>query len=347
MIDWESGYTSTWRIKRVHKSTWGDLDDAGKLDSFSMNLDGTDQVPKLQSSSATTTRAIGDDFDPGWYRVEMVAQDTSGRIEKVELATMNFESSKGNMDKGVVKWNLSGQSVLMPVAEAKMQAGEFINKGDNGAEWCYRQISANTPAPVVLEGSFTVDDYYVWGGGTSRLKAVWQVLDAAGWVMAVDGHGTITIKEKPKSVSRVIDAVNSGSLVPKLDFELDYSSVPNVYIAAFQDGIMRVENDDPESKVSTVSRGYLNEEYDDDIIRVNGETKLGYCQRKLEERSILVRQWTYKREFEPGVSPFDLVRFDIPGYIHSEMRVLALKFDFTYGALVEETLGEEIRLWIN
>ncbi len=344
-IDLEGGYTAEWRLMEVDTSTWGTGELVAGLDSVSITTSATDSVPMLQTGNITLTREVGLEFPPGWYRIQMLAIDNGGATQRIDAATLLFEKTSGTINFSIDKCKAKGFSVLKPVNEAKMKAGEWIPRGADGAEWAARIIAGHTPAPVVLEASFTLDQYYVWDGGTSYLKAVWQVLDAGNCVILIDGDGTIHVTNKPTEPAMEINAADSSLLVPGLDYDQDYSDIPNVYYAVDGTDAAVAVNDDPDSVVSTESRGWDKVEYDDDVMRVNGESLQGYADRKLEELSTVTKTFSYQREWFDLVRPFEIIRFHFPNVVHEDLRVLSQTYNCSHGILLDEELGQEVKLW--
>lgn len=344
-IDMENGYTASWRMVAVEKKSWGNDEQVVALDQVTFNTSCKDKVPMLQTGSVTLTREIGEEFPPGWYRIQMLAVDSDGSARRIDVATLLFEKTSGNINYSIDQCKANGFSVLKPVNEAKMLTGEWLPKGEDGAAWCGRVLAEHTPAPVEVECSFEVNDYYVWDGGTSYLKAVWQVLDAAEKVIKIDGRGIIHIIKKPEEPTMEINAMNSPLLIPGLDYDRDYSDIPNVYYAIEGSDYAIATNDDPDSPVSTVTRGWEKTEYDDNVLRVDGETLEDYAQRKLEEKSTVVKTWGYAREYFDLVCPFEIIRFHYPKLVHSDLRVLSQTYACDKGITLNEELGEEVKLW--
>ena len=83
-----------------------------------------------------------------------------------------------------------------------------------------------------------------------------------------------------------------------IDFSADMSEIPNRYIVIDDRVVVTASNDDPESIVSTVNRGYFVDMVDTSPTPVNGKTLMEYANDRLKELSILRDERTYKREYQ-------------------------------------------------
>ena len=254
--------------------------------------------------------------------------------------TMLCESVTGSRDKSYITLNVDGLSVLQPASERHLLAGTYVPKGANGANQAAKYLRKCIPAPVVVEGSFTLDDNVVLDADSSYIKAAWTLLDAASWCMQIDGDGTVHIKEKPVDPILSLDQANASILKPSTTFKRSIDSIPNLYIAVDGDEIAEAINDDPDSSLSTITRGRVIDKIDRSPVKVNGETLHNYAERKLEEESTIVKTYGYTREWWPDVYPFSMVRGSIPQRgIDANMRVMSQSFQFGKGLAITETAG--------
>lgn len=345
MSDWAQSYTAKWRMVSVNPKTWGDDDDLVVLDSISLSKNATDSVPLLETATVKTTVGLGERVPSGWYRLQMDTTFSDGSIERVNLATLLFERTSGSINYNVDQQTLKGQSVLKPASDRLMIAGEFVPKGYDGARWVADHLGECVNAPIEVVGGFEVNEHYVFDDDTSYLKACWKLLDAAGWVIRIDGTGSIQIVEKPKNPSLVLDRANSNIVIPGIDYDEDYSKVPNRYYAIRGSRAAVAVNDDPDSPTSVVQKGRYIDYTDRDVIQVNGESLQQYANRKLEEASIVTVTHDYQREYWPDVVPMDLVRGQLANIFEGDMRVITQSFDTAHGIIVNETLGQEVSTW--
>lgn len=336
-MNWARSYTSTWRVFKVNKDTWADGQEVGNVDAVSVERTADGEL--LESGSMEVT----DSFEPGYYRVVLTAEQ-DGDIERVEVATLLFEATSGNYNYGTSTHSANGYSVLYPASTTAMLNGSYAPKGVNGAEYAARLLRNAINAPVVVDGTFTLNDYVVHEFGQTVLTAVWSVLNAGNFVMQIDGAGRVHILPKPTESSLSLSGVNVQYLQPGIDYELDDSQVPNRYIAV--NGLLQsiVENDSPSSSVSTVNRGFTVDIVDTEPMPVNGETLTAYATRKLQELSTVADTRTYTREYYTGVNIYDLVDAGVDG-MTGTLRVVQQSLTCNYGITVTEQSSTEVDLW--
>ena len=346
-IDWFRSYTTEWEVVPIDSRGWVAESPLAGVKSFRLATNGDADVPLIQSGSMTLD-ILDEELPVGWYHVRGRMVSPTGDLELYPLFTMLFESNDITYDYNIGTMSMIGKSVLHPVNTNHMENGEYIPKGTNGAEWCRRILGKCTPAPVVIDGDerFTLNRNYVFDSGTSYLKAVWQVLDAAKWVIQIDGYGVITLLPKPKYPEHRFENEALSLFKPDFGKNTEIMDIPNVYVAHYNGRRSRIENNDPESMVSTTVRGYTKDEIDTDPMPINGEDLDHYCSRQLEDLSTVIRTYTYTREVWEDVLIYDKVYINKPGVFTGEARVLSQSFDCSNnGVQIQEVVGEEVKLW--
>lgn len=340
MADWRGGYSAEWSVERVNVSTW---DDSGSLDGVlevSVDRDCSDDVPLLETGSMRLDLGSSD-FECQWCRVYMTVEE-SGR-ERVPMATLLFEKVSSHAEKGVYLVEARGRSVLQPAADRKVPRGSYAPAGCDGAAYVGGLISECTPAPVSVEGSFTIVDDLVFDIGISYLEAAWKVLNAAGWCMQVDGRGGITVREKPTVPSLELSGANAGLLIPGVDDDFSIVDVPNRYYAVDDSEVAVASNEDEASEASYPNRGRWVDYVDTSPVPVNGESLEMYAARKLIEASTITRRFSYTREYWPGVFPFSIVRASLKDNgIEGDLRVISQQLSCGRGVTVSEVSGMEV-----
>ncbi len=344
MIDWTRGYTARWRVCRVDPRTWADGDE---LPGFvGAKVEHTDQgdAPLIDSGSLELV-TDGSGFEIGYYRLTMVAEQ-GGATERADIATLWCEASGGSFNAGTDTLDIEGRSVLWPASVALMPRGSYAPMGADGASWAAARLREVLAAPVELNGGFTLSSWVVFDDGTSVLEAAWAVLRAGGYTIRIDGDGTVRIGPMPTEPALVLDEARSRLLAPSVAHSIDWSSVPNRYVAIEGTRLAMVINDDPESPTSTASRGYRRDALDTSPSRVNGESLEAYAARKLEEASTVLDVRTYSREWWPGVQCGDIVRGSIATVgMDGDLRVTKQSVECGMGAQVTEEAGMEVVAW--
>lgn len=343
MIDYTRSYSATWRVFAVNDRTWADGEplENVKSGSISVTKDCSGDAPRLESGSMEITGEL----QRGYYRIAMIAQQ-DGETERNDIATLLFETSDGTSDKGVTTYKVDGQSVLYPAYTQLMISGEYAPDGSDGAQYAARLLRRCIKAPVTVEGGFTLNRSIVHDFGARILDAVWQVLNAGGYVMQIHGDGSVHILPRPTKPTLALDVVGAGLLTPGIKRGIDKSDIPNRYIAADELERAIVINNDPSSPVSTVSRGYIYDELDESPCPVDGETLERYARRRLEELSTLYESREYGREWVSGFYPFDIAKASEESIgIEGNVRIVAQSISCTHGAYVTECVTHEVMLW--
>ncbi len=345
MIDWRKGYASSWRVFRVNRETWADGDLVHGITSVSVETTMDEDAPILGRGSMSADTPIGTDFEEGYYRVVMTAEQ-GGETERVEVCTLLCSIVEGDGNRGNDDRSIQGRSVLYPASTTMLESGSYAPKGVDGAEWCASVLRACINAPVERSGGFVVEDHFVFDPGTYVLAAVWKVLDAGGHVIRIAGDGTVRIGPRPSSPAISLDSANARLMHTGIHHAADYSDVPNRYTAIEGSEEAVAVNDDPSSPTSTVSRGWVHDMRDSSPIRVNGETLAAYAARRLEEESVVNDSRTYSREWWPDVVPYDLVRGSLASVdMDGDMRVVRQSLRCGTGIVVEEESRKEVALW--
>ncbi|MBQ9000305.1 MAG: hypothetical protein IJ087_00430 [Eggerthellaceae bacterium] len=338
-LDWAAGYEAQWRIARVDRSTWADAGDVRGVLAASVERSCTGLL------ESGMLRVEGDGLPDGYYRVHLHASQGPERAH-VAFATLLCEAEAREADRGTSETDVAGSSVLAPAQGQRLLAGEYAPKGCDGAAWAASLLKRAVHAPIRLLGGFALGSHVVFEAGTTLLDAAWTVLDAGGFCMQIDGTGTVHVGPLPVAPSLVLDRNGARCLTPGVTRSSDRLDVPNRYTAVLGADVAQAVNDDPASPTSAPARGRFVDVVDPSPVLVGGETLAAYASRKLEEASVVSVELTYRREFQPGVLPFSVVRGSLPALgIEGDMRVSAQSIECAHGAVVTEKAVREERTW--
>lgn len=341
MTDWLGGYSAVWEVRKVNRDTWEDGDILPLVKSVSIDKSVEGSAPTIESG--TMTLDGNGSFDAGWYRISMIA--TQSGSERIPIATLLFERASSRTEKSNVELECSGRSVLQPVADVKMPIGSYAPAGIDGASFAARLVRSCTPAPVTVDGSFTLVDDYVFDPGCSNLEAAWTVLNAANWCAQIAGDGSIMIHAKPSEPVLELSRSNAGLLIPGVDDDFNIVGVPNRYYALYGDDVVVFTNEDASSEASYPARGRWVDVVDTSPALIDGENLDMYAQRKLAEASIVLRTFSYDREWWPDVVPNSVVRASLKNEgIEGDLRVISQSIECGRGAKVSEVAGMEVRV---
>lgn len=345
-MDWSRPYSAKWRAYEVDRDTWADGEMIAGAYGATIEHDGTSEASLIDSGTIQLDMLPNGSFGERYVRLVMVAEQDDDDA-RVEVATLLCTSSRGTISRGSDSVELDGRSVLYPASVAIMERGAYVPKKTNCVEWCRTRLTEVLHAPVVTSGSFTLSDDYVVDIGSTVLAAVWGVLDAGGWTIQIDGHGTVYLRKKPTTPALELSRANVSLLQPSVTHELDWSEVPNRYIATDADGTFGVAtNTWRSSPTSTYTRGYRHDVMDTSPALVDGETIGHYARRKLEELSTIPDRRTYSREWYPGVLVGSLVRGSVASVgLDGDMRVERQSLTCGAGIVVSEQASKEVKAW--
>jgi len=337
MTDWLGGYSAGWEVQRVDPSTWGDAGALEGVRSVSIDRDCTGDVPLLE----TGEMALVGSLESAWYRIYMVAEQDS--IERIAMATLLFERISARTQRGACEVKARGRSTLQPAADRRMPRGAYAPASCDGAAYVAGILRECTPAPVSVDGSFTLVDDVVFDVGCTYLEAAWTVLNAAGWCMQIDGLGRITVMAKPTDPALALDDANAGLLLPGVDDDFSIVDVPNRYYAVDDGEVAVAENTDEGSMLGYPQRGRWVDKVDTSPVLVDGESLEMYARRKLAEESTITRTFTYEREYWPNVFPFSVVHaMQAANGIEGDLRVMTQNIECGRGVKVTEKSGMEV-----
>lgn len=343
-IDFSRAYKGTLALRPVDRQTWSSGAPLEGLVSASVERDCTDEYPLLEAGSVELDMGVWESFPEGWYRIEMLAEQ-GGAVERHPIATLLMSSSQSSIDRSLQTAKIEGSSVLKPAADRLMLTGTYAPKGCDGAQYAAGILRECTPAPIEVEGSFTLDEHAVFGAGISYLQAAWTILKAADWCMRITGDGTIVISEKPTEASLELDTEGRALMLPGAERSADLSEVPNRYYAVDGDEVGEAVNDQG-TETSIQARGRYVDYIDESPVKVNGETMTAYARRKLQEMSTVTTEFSYTREFAPDLTCFDVLAGRVEEFgMEGGFRVLKQSLDCKAGITVSETLGREERLF--
>lgn len=344
MIDWTKSYESVWRVFRVDASTWSDAEQVRGVDSISVTRSCATDKPMLESGSMTIT---GDAFERGYYRVVMNAVQ-GAQSQRVDIATLLCESTKNTSNYGTRQFSVSCNSVLYPASTQSVLDGLYVPAGANCAEFAASMLRSCVKAPVnVMGDGYTLTEHYWFEFGTRILDAVWTLLNLGGYVLQIDGRGEIAVKPQPTESALTLDGANVALLGAAVTNVMDTSDVPNRYIAKSDRAVVIAVNNDPDSPVSTIARGYYYDEVDDSPATIGTETLADYAVRRLEELSTGISDVrTYTREYYPDVYPGDLITGTLDSIgVNGTMRVVNQSLTCNQGVTVSEQAAKEVKLW--
>lgn len=343
MIDWSSGYSTSWRAYLVNPETWADSIEVQGFESARIERQANGAL--VESGALVFDSQPDERLSEAYYRIAMIARQGQ-QVERVNVVTLLCSSDGGTIDKGRSQSSVTGRSVLYPASTALLTSGSYAPAGCDGAQFAAELIGQFVKAPIEVECSFTLDEHVVFDIGSSALDAAWLVLDAGGCCLQIHGDGSVHVVERGGEPSLLLDDAGARLLQPAIEFTTDLSGVPNRYIAIDGDAVAIAANYDESSAASITSRGFRVDVVDESPKLVNGESLQGYAERRLAEESIVREERTYTREWWPDVHPYSIVRGSLPSVLlEGDMEIESQSIECGRGALVTERAVRAVREW--
>lgn len=330
-MDWSKGFSARYIISLVDVNTWTDSQEL-EFTEGSIDLDTSSSL--AGSASVTVTDMISD--SETWIRIYLLAHQ-SGSSARVALFTGLTSSPEKGIDGTRTTWDMDCYSVLKPCDDVLLERGYYAPAGSSAE--LVKELLSVTPAPVYIDGeSPLLLDSIVAEDGETRLSMAIKVLDALGWRLKVYGSGEISVCA-PEQESVLTMGTNQNDMIEtSVTDTYDWYSCPNVLRAVSEsDGTAIARDDDPSSRLSTVSRGREIWTEEKDVILANDENIAAYARRRLKELQIPARTLKYTRRFCANVYPGDIVTLNYPrSGLTGKFRITSQSFDLGYGCRVSE-----------
>lgn len=112
-----------------------------------------------------------------------------------------------------------------------------------------------------------------------------RIVEAIGWQIRIAGDGSIRISAPPATESAKFDVFEGDAIEPALTHTYDWYSCPNCLRVVSGDSTAEARDDDPDSALSTVTRGREIWKQEKSVTLGDRETLAAYAQRRLKELS--------------------------------------------------------------
>lgn len=329
-MDWNKGFSASYYATIVDPATWRDLERFEIIDG-SINRN----TSALRQSADITCRS----YDPAqerWVRIYLDAKqnDTGTRVA---LFTGLATSPEIDINGNVKEYPLQCFSVLKPAEDVYLTRGWYAPAGGNGAE-IIRQLLSVCPCPVeVSENSPTLSQAIIAEDSETNLSMAEKILKAIGWRLRVLGDGTVEIDPPAEEPGATFDAIENDSIEPQLTLTHDWYKCPNCFRAIKEDMSGTARDDNPDSLLSTITRGREVWAQDTSADLANDESIAEYAVRRLAEEQENYIKIKYTRRFFPDLLVSDLVRLHYPAQeIDGLYKIGAQDISLGYGATTSE-----------
>jgi hypothetical protein len=334
MVDYSKGYSASYYAERVDPATWRDVG-VIRLTGGTIKRETTGKRQSADLSCVNYRIPVEQ-----WVRVYLDIRQ-EGAAAHVPLFTGLAVSPDDDINGSLTLNTLTCYSVLKPAEDVLLARGWYAPAGMSGAELVRRLLSVS-PAPIIAEdNSPALAASIVSEDGETHLSMADRILDAIGWRLRIDGDGTIRIMPAAADPVARLDPISNDLLEPKIKITADWYNCPNVLMAVAGDVTGVARDDDPDSPLSTVSRG--REVWKKESCTLSaGESVAEYARKRLRELQRVRQTVSYTRRYLPDVMPGDIVGLNYPEQqLTGNYGVQSQSITLGYGARTAEQIYKE------
>ena len=328
-MNWNLGYSAIYYGSFIDPVTWRE-NERFKVTGGSINRKDSDLVESAELN------CVSFDNKERWVRLWMDTRQ-AGETSHNALFTGLACSPSEDIDGYRSTHSIQVYSVLKPCEDVLLPRGWYASAGANGGA-LIRELLSVSPAPVVIEENApSLSTTIIAEDGESHLSMTQKVLQTIGWRIRIDGMGNIHVLPKATEISARFDTINNDVIEPSIQKEYDWFECPNVFRAVSGDISATVVDDDPNSPLSTVSRGREIWMEETNCDNAEGESLTEYALRRLKEEQQVGMKISYDRRYNPDVYPTDYVYLNYPSQgIVGTFVVTSQSIELGYGAKTSE-----------
>lgn len=350
-IDWTKSMKQTFKYYIVDPGTWKDDKEITTVKSSSIKRDEDSET--LGSATIDVDDLLGEDY----VRVYLIASQ-NGVEEKVPLGTFLVQTPSSSFDGKIRSVSMDAYTPLLELKEKQPPIGYSVLKDENIMELAYRLVRENARAPVVeaISDETLFDDFVAYTDDT-YLSFVSDLIANAKYSFDIDELGRILFAPEQKIASLqpvwTYNDDNSSILYSDIDIDHDLYGIPNVVEVIYSNGgnnyYARVVNDDPNSPLSTISRGreIVYRVTDPDLIGDPTSNQIQeYAENTLKNMSSVEYTVSYSHGYCP-VRVGDCVRlnYNRAGLTDIKAKVISQTITCESGCKVDETAVFTTKLW--
>lgn len=327
MMDYSNGYTASFYATIVDPLTWMD-GLVVQIESGSVKR----QEDGIRQSAEITVQDFPEDEEL-YLRIYMDSEQNGDTGHEAIFTGLASVPAK-DIDGAIIKFPLQLYSVLQPLADTMLPRGYYIPAGMTVGV-AVRRLLEGIPAPYEIEdGSPALTDFIVAMDNDSRLSMMDAVLEAADWRCTIDGNGVIHIGAKPRG-AKIRFSPDYDMVEKTVSVKRDWFGCPNVLRANSGDMVAVARDDDPESMLSTVSRGREVVKVESSVNLADDEGIAEYAERRLKELQATAESVEYDRWFVPTLNIGDKVEM---GYDQIQGVYTITEQTIELGGLTSETV---------
>ena len=351
MPNWLESMQQTFEYYVVDPGTWKDVK---KIDTvLKSTITRDSEVETLGSATIDITESLGECY----IRIYLITIQ-NGVKERHPLGTFLVQTPSSSFDGKIKNISMDAYTPLLELKENPPPIGYSILKDENIMDVAYRSVREHARAPVVKpQCDKTLFYDFVANTGDTWLSYNSDLISNAKYKFGLDELSRILFvpDQDIASLQPVweYNDDNSSILYPDITVNHDMYGIPNVVEVIYSNGAdsyyARVVNDDPNSPISTVSRGreIIHRVTDPDLIGDPTENQIKeYAERLLRSLSSLEYTITYSHGYCP-VREGDCVRLNYTraGINNVKAKVISQKINCIPGCQVTEKAVFTTKLW--
>lgn len=364
MPDWTKSMQQSFEYYTVEPTTLADVKRLDNIKSAKFSRDSDSET--LGSAIIDVTESFGESYIRCYLKISQ-----NGVTEKFPLGMVLSQTPSSSFNGKILDVSMDCYTPLIELKEKCPPLGYTVRKGSRIMDAAYRIVRENARVPVnkveplyetnsngekidispKLQGDFVANTDDTW------LTFVVDLIANAKYELGLGERGDILFLPKQALASLqpvwTYDDGNSSILYPELTMDHDLYGVPNVveviysYGSDYKQAIAK--NEDPNSPVSTVSRGR------EIVHRVTNPSLAGYvtqdqiqnyAERLLEELSTIAYTVSYTHAYCP-VRVGDCVRLNYAraGIQGIKAKVISQSISCEPGCPVSEKAAFVSKLW--
>lgn len=350
-VDWHSSMQQTFEFYVVDPLTWKDEKMLTQVESCTITRD--ESADTLGSASFD----VGEDLNECYVRVYLVVIQ-NGFTSRFPLGTFLLQSPAAEFDGKHSSYSIDAYTPLMELKESYPPIGYSVLKGTKIMPLAANICREHMRAPIVtakceetLYSDFVanLDDTWITFIKDFISNAKFQIkLDELGRAIfepIVDDASLRPVKE--------FNDDNSSILLPTLKDDRDLYGIPNVVEVVYSTDKKhlhsRVVNNDPNSPISTITRGR-------EIVHRESNPKFSgtptqelidaYAEQLLRSLSCLEHKVTFTHSYYPvRIGDAVILNYRGAGLKNVTAKITAQTIKCTTGCSIQETATYTTKLW--
>lgn len=351
MADWVESMQQTYEFYMVDPSTWKDARQLDTIKSCTINRDSSEAT--LGSATIDSTEVM----DECYIRAYLVTIQ-NGVKERVPLGTFLVQTPSYEFRNNVPVISMDAYTPLIELKGVVPPIGYALLEGQAIMSAASAICRENLRAPVIeTESGDTLYSDFVSNLDDTWLTFVSDLIANAKFQLGLDEMGRIIFEPVRDTRSLqpvwIYDDGNSSIVCPDISDERDLYNIPNVVEVVYSTNVgymsARVSNDDPNSLVSTVTRGreVVYRDSNPSFPGMPTQDEIDeYAKQLLRDLSCLEHTVTYSHGYCPvRVGDCVILNLTQAGLVNVKAKVTSQSIKCVTGCTVEETAVYTTKLW--